>query len=365
MSICIIGHMESRYDNKSGRLMIKILLIGPSPPPIGGATVLFKQLLDYLVESRDVSCIYINTSRNSTNRLTNILSTIRIIFFMLLSVRHVDAVSFHSSIRGSYTLGLMLAYICKIFRKPWLFRGFGGNYPCWYSGADNIRKSVFRHSVLSANVILLETKESVEYFLPLTSNRVIWYPNSRDYSLCQKNTNIYKHERAKKFIFLGHIKETKGIKILIEASMRIDKDITIDAYGPLLEGIRESDFIGSNVNYRGALNPSDVNQILSEYDAMVFPTFYDGEGYPGVILEAYGVGLPVITTRWRTIPEIVDESCGILIEPKNVSQLVNAINELSLNTDLLNRLRGGVSVKREQFDSKYWAQYFVGCCKVV
>ena len=58
----------------------------------------------------------------------------------------------------------------------------------------------------------------------------------------------------------------------------------------------------------------------------MLPTFYEGEGYPGAIIEAFSLGLPVISTHWKAIPEIVkDQQTGILIEPNTVEAFVKAI----------------------------------------
>ncbi len=36
--------------------------------------------------------------------------------------------------------------------------------------------------------------------------------------------------------------------------------------------------------------------MLQHYDMLLFPTHWIGEGYPGIIIEAYHAGIPVITT---------------------------------------------------------------------
>src|SRR6185369_923370 len=92
------------------------------------------------------------------------------------------------------------------------------------------------------------------------------------------------------------------------------------------------------VRYRGFLSHADVNRKLWEYDCLVLPTFHPGEGYPGVIAEAFAHGLPVIATRWLAIPEIVDERCGILIEPGNVRELLAAMKTLHRDSSLWRKL---------------------------
>ena len=84
-----------------------------------------------------------------------------------------------------------------------------------------------------------------------------------------------------------------------------------------------------------------------------------------MVIEAYAAGLPVITTNWRAIPEIVDETSGILIEPKDSVQLLEAMKKLIEDSDLYQSLRDGVRRKRGLFSSEIWTERFVEYCRSV
>ena len=81
-------------------------------------------------------------------------------------------------------------------------------------------------------------------------------------------------------------------------------------------------------------------------------------------MEAMGSGVPVISTRMSGIPELVhDGECGLLVEPKEVGQLADAIQRLYDDADL--RQRFGVSGREKvirEFDLNLnavtLAQYF-------
>jgi len=79
----------------------------------------------------------------------------------------------------------------------------------------------------------------------------------------------------------------------------------------------------------GALKNTEVIPTLNRYDVLLLPTFYKGEGYPGIIIEAYSLGIPVITTPWQGIVEIVDEGkTGIFAEIQNAESLTTAIKSI-------------------------------------
>ena len=102
---------------------------------------------------------------------------------------------------------------------------------------------------------------------------------------------------------------------------------------------------------------------LANYDALVLPTYYPGEGHPGVILEAYAAGIPVIASRWMGIPEVVPDSMGLLVEPRNANALFEAMNSLVEDNTLYNRMCTGVREGRSAFSDEQRADEFVNYCR--
>ena len=339
---------------------MKILLIGPLTPPFGGATVLFRQLVNELQAEPEIIFDVIRTNPESLNKIKKILYQPYFLILMMIKIWKYDVVSYHASISGGYKLSFFVRIICLFARKPWVFRGFGGNYANWYETSPGWQKKLFQNTVLKADIVLFETRHTVNYFHnKFREADVQWYPNSRKYNFPE---NVAKSATASKFVYIGHVKESKGIKILLETSKTLPEKISIDVYGPFFEGMTAKDFENYNVSYQGVLSPDQVPETLSKYDALVFPSFYIGEGYPGVILEAYACGLPVITTNWKEIPEIVDESSGLLIEPGDPDQLEIAILTLFESAEMNNRLQKGAYQKAAYFESKKWTHHFVELC---
>lgn len=71
-----------------------------------------------------------------------------------------------------------------------------------------------------------------------------------------------------------------------------------------------------------ASNP-EVRQLIRDSRALLLPSY--AEGLPVVLMEALALGRPAITTRIAGIPELIDGSCGWLIDPGNEDQLVEAL----------------------------------------
>lgn len=94
----------------------------------------------------------------------------------------------------------------------------------------------------------------------------------------------------------------------------------------------------------------DVRAILAATDIFVFPTHY-GEGIPRVLLEAASLGIPIVTTDMDGCREVVqDGENGLLVPPKSVKPLEQAIRSLLESPDLRKRMgRYGDSRIRRKF----------------
>jgi glycosyltransferase involved in cell wall biosynthesis len=80
------------------------------------------------------------------------------------------------------------------------------------------------------------------------------------------------------------------------------------------------------VHFEGAKKPAEVAEALAQADMLV--QFSNYENLPVVILEAFACGVPVIATRVGGIPEIVNASNGILVNPGNEEELFRVMSEM-------------------------------------
>jgi glycosyltransferase involved in cell wall biosynthesis len=341
---------------------MNLLLIGGLPPPIGGTTVLFKQLVDDLRGRNDICLRVINVSRPTMARTNNVVHALRCLVLLLWYLRWASVLSFHTSTRGAITFGPLVHLASRLFRRKWVFRAFGGDIDSWHQKTSSLSRRLFDLTVLQADAMLLERKTSVQYFQSQSTASVEWYPNSRHCS--ERPTALHKKKHtSRRFVFVGHVKPEKGIGELVQAATLLaSTGLTVDIYGSLQDGVSLSWFADSPAKYCGPLAKDDVIATLAEYDALILPTYWVGEGYPGVILEAYFAGIPVIATRWGGIPEIVTDETGILVEPRDVGDLAKAMHTLIHSDHLLSKLRNGVQSKAAEFDADRWAQRFIDLC---
>lgn len=342
--------MLNKYENK-----IRIMLLGPLPPPMGGTTVLFQLLIEELASAKEN--VIIKTIDVNIRKISPMLF-LKIALQILHNIHKVDIISIHASIRGIVSLSGYLYVLSKVFNKKLAYRIFGGNFYNYYSNSNLILKFIIDNFVLQSDLLLVETKYLHEKFTPLHKN-VQWFPNHRKmYSnlpIPSKNIN-----GKLKIVFISHIRKEKGIFELIEAAESLP-DVQIDVYGPFYDGLSVNIFENKKVKYLGALRPEEVIKKMAEYDALILPSYK--EGYPGIVIEALSCGLAVLCTNLPSLKEMFTEEDVIMFEPKNKNVIIEAINQINNNRNLLYELRMKSLKKASEFDSKILTEKYIEMCK--
>lgn len=167
--------------------------------------------------------------------------------------------------------------------------------------------------------------------------QVVYLPNFKDLSLSKEKCCFEDLSEKLQCVFFSRIDPLKGTDIILDSleSDRLkDKNIHVDFYGPVLDGYKDT-FMPriermSNVNYCGLLNFFDGSgqKILTKYHLALFPTFWPGEGFPGVVVDALAVGLPILASDWQHNAEIVTPDVGFLCKANDKTDFVHKISDI-------------------------------------
>lgn len=135
-----------------------------------------------------------------------------------------------------------------------------------------------------------------------------------------------KHGLEDKIILLGVAfgwGKRKGLDVFIELAKRLD-----ERYKIVLVGTDEKvdRLLPENIlSIHRTQNQLELAQIYTAADVFVNPT--REENYPTVNMEAIACGTPVITFRTGGSPEILDESCGVVVEKNDIDALHCAVQK--------------------------------------
>lgn len=88
------------------------------------------------------------------------------------------------------------------------------------------------------------------------------------------------------------------------------------------------------VTYIGFAAGETKRRAFANSDVFCFPTYYYAESFGLVVLEAMAFGLPIIVSRWRTIPELLPPEHPGLIPPHDPTRVAQALVNLITNSDV-------------------------------
>jgi glycosyltransferase involved in cell wall biosynthesis len=94
------------------------------------------------------------------------------------------------------------------------------------------------------------------------------------------------------------------------------------------EALMKDGLVSGCVHYAGFVTGEQKNTLLRTADVFCFPTFYPNENQPVNLIEAMAYGLPVLTTRWRSLPEIFPPNYAGLVEVHSPGQIADGLLEL-------------------------------------
>jgi glycosyltransferase involved in cell wall biosynthesis len=155
-------------------------------------------------------------------------------------------------------------------------------------------------------------------------------------------------ERAKivNVLFLAHCTREKGAFDAIEGVALVNETLSAER-SPLrfrltLAGAFASDAeenelrelanrhdLRSTVEILGFVSTERKGEALRNADIFCFPTYYLAESQPSNLIEALAFGLPVVTTRWRAIPEMLPPDYPGLVDPKSPGQIAKVLRRLA------------------------------------
>lgn len=101
-----------------------------------------------------------------------------------------------------------------------------------------------------------------------------------------------------------------------------------------------------NVMFLGHIPTSDMAKIYCGAEALVYPSLYEGFGLP--VLEAYALGVPVLTSNIGSLKEVGTDA-AMLVDPYDIDSITQGINELLLKRNEYIK-KGKEAVKKYSWD---------------
>ncbi len=161
-------------------------------------------------------------------------------------------------------------------------------------------------------------------------------PNCKKLTVLSESELVYPRGVPHKLCTFSRVMREKGIETAINVIKKVNDQFgylaySLDIYGQVdttqaewFENLKKR--FPEGVRYCGCVDADKSVEILQSYFALLFPTHFYTEGIPGTILDAYAAGIPVISAKWESYSDVVDEGVtGIGYDFDDVEQFTQLL----------------------------------------
>ncbi|WP_069473717.1 glycosyltransferase family 4 protein [Candidatus Marithrix sp. Canyon 246] len=352
--------------------MIKVLVVGQTPPPVHGQAVMIQKLLEG--QFKYIKLYHVNMAfsadidevgRFSFGKIFHLLSVIIRIIWMRF--RHgIDVLYYPPA--GPNKVPMYRDFAILILTR-WLFSrtvfhfhaGGLSELVATLSLPERwLARLAYYHADCAIRLATLNPEDGKQ--LQAKQDIVIPYGLEDNYI-----TGHHKQNQIPKILFVAVLSPSKGVNILLDACKLLKDDgfqFTLELMGRFHSVEFEKSVkkkvvsfgLSSYVTFLGVKTGNDKWQAFSKTDIFCFPSFYEAETFGLVVLEAMQFELPVVTTCWRGIPSLVhDGETGYLVAIKD-AEAVAAKLRLLLENENKRKMMGkrGREIYLQEFTLEEW-----------
>lgn len=346
----------------------RLLLVGPrilDGRVPGGAVVHFEAVIAELQRRARVQVCVVDTARPLANRHwlerrgLDARAFVHAVVRVWRRARTADLVVWYVSPRAAILVGWVMSLLSALRRSSLCVVFFGDCADAELASAPALWRWVALRAFHRTDLLLCQTRRLTAAFGE--SFRTAWLPNTRNMPSRRKP---YR-ECCRRLLFLSRLRADKGLPELLEAASRFPDSVRLSVFGTGTPDFEMGDLERApNVTLHGEVSPARVPDVMDDHDVVVLPTRWYGEGYSGVVIEAFQMGLPVIVTPHLGLAELVThERDGLFVEPGSVDALVAAIGRIAADDELFQRLRRGALETGQLYRSSRAAAMLEELCR--
>lgn len=319
---------------------------------LNGQTIKTKIIADELEKKLGKGIWRIDTIGNFNNLLSLALTIVALIF-----ARNVIILPAQKALK---VLAPWVRFWNHLFHRKLHYIVIGGWLPEYVD-----KHSCTREALGLFDCIYVETQIMKDAMCERGFNNIVVLPNCKDLDIIGLNELVQTHSEPLRLATFSRVMKEKGIEIAIEAVSQANKKIgtnvfCLDIYGQIessqkiwFESLKET--FPQFVTYRGLVPFDRTTRVLKNYFLLLFPTYYEGEGFAGTIIDAFAAGVPVIASDWRYNSEIIkDGVTGKIVSVGDVIALSDVLIWFYANKEKRNEIANNCLA-----ESKYYLPHNV------
>jgi glycosyltransferase involved in cell wall biosynthesis len=358
----------------------RIVVIGPTPPPVHGVSISMQTLLKSAIAER-FQLLHLDTADRRGIHFVDkpdwhdvVLFVKQFMKIVVLMARHQPHLLYIpiSQSRIGFLRDSLFMIPAFLMRCPVVVHLHGANLRTVYDESGYIWKRYF-------DLILLRVTRFVvlgEMLKPIfekwtTARHISVVPNGISQADCQvrpptNDSQSNADHSLFRVLALSTLSRAKGVFVLLETISLVCRQyehVRLYIAGPWWGTTTESEAmayiaergIGPHVNFVGQLTGRKKTEFFRSGDVFIFPGLQQ-EGQPLTVLEAMSEGLPVIATDRGCLRETVQEgSTGFIVSPSSPDAIAEKVLQLIRQPDLLTLMRRNA---RLRFEHEYTTDLF-------
>jgi glycosyltransferase involved in cell wall biosynthesis len=354
----------------------KMLLMGQTPPPWHGQAVATKMLFEHSWKGWDVSTLRMAYSgemhevgRFSLGKILHLWKLIREARRRLGKERKV--ILFYPPASANWVPFLRDVIFLTAVRpraRGTVFIFHASGLASW-THSNPLRRwlasKAYGKPELSLEVAVeLEAPQKIFH-----AQRWQWCPCAADVPAMTRQAR--PPGEALSLLFVGSLQEGKGVLEILETARILRQQGKIAAFRFRIIGrwfsqefkdralaLLERYDLQEWVSFPGEVTGDEKWRAYREADLFFFPSHYQSEASPIVLMEALGAGLPVLSTEWRGIPALVGNcSAAKLLPVRSPQRYAEALCEWEARREHLHEL---AQAARAHYEANFRPHHFVG-----
>lgn len=324
----------------------RILFITPLPPPVHGSGMVSQYIKDCKDLQNEFICDFVNLStsrsideigKNSIKKYLRFIGAYILAFWKLLTNRYslcYLAITCHGT---GFIKDAPFVLLCKLFRRKIIIHQHNkGMSKCVNKNPYSwLMPLVYRNT----KVILLSWHLYQDIADVVKKEQVVICPNGIP-EIFDKVPSFERANELPELLFLSNLIPSKGVYVLLDACKILKEKgykfvcnfvggESTEITKTVFEQAVEERGLNNFVIYHGPKYGEEKNHFFKNANIFAFPTFYNNECFPLVLLEAMQYKLPIVTSDEGGIPDIVQNGVnGFVCKRKDSVSLANAIEKL-------------------------------------
>lgn len=359
----------------------KVLIVGQIPPPYGGQAIRIKQTIDHKYKTLEIYHVNLNFSQNMAG--VGKVNPLKILH-LFMTILRILKIRFSKGVKNIYyppagpnTIPIIRDTIILTLVRPFFKKTI-----------FHFRASGISEKLKNNNLLYFFTYAA--YFRPDISLQLSQHAPPDGTFLKSKHTQILNNGQPNlnpknrkpnqktdkiKILYVGVIKESKGIFDLLDAFQLLltkNKNLLLrimgepDHINTKNRLIKQAKGLGllNNIEFLGVIPGTDRFEFYLDSNIFVFPSFFESEAMPNVVIEAMQFYLPVVATKWRGAKElVVDKQTGFLVPINSPSKIFEKVQELIDKPTL--RASMGLEGRKHFLENYQEQKYFENFEKII